>query len=430
MRGKDPYTALMSTRYAAIALMWRTKGVRPPPMDTLTQPSTPIPVTDTETLAAFCERAKQCAYVTVDTEFMRETTYWPILCVVQLALGGSEGDEDAVAIDAMAEGIDLEPLFGLLRDESVLKVFHAARQDMEIFWHLMGDFPRPVFDSQIAAMVCGFGEQVGYEALVNKLANANIDKSSRFTDWSLRPLTEKQLHYALADVTYLRTIYKRLTTMLEKNGRNAWIADDVAGLTNAKTYTWDPARSFLRLKVRNQKPRLLAVLKELAAWREHEAQRRDIPRGRVLRDEALVEVASSHPKNADTLKRTRGLSDKAATGQYGAAILEAVRAGEAVPDADCPQPKKKTDLPRGIGPVSDLLKVLLKMRAEDADVAPRMIASAEDIDHIAAFGPKADVPALQSWRAEMFGDDALKLRKGDIALGCDGKRVDIIDVED
>ena len=410
--------------------MSASNRVSPPPMDTHAQTSAPIPVTDTETLAAFCERAKQCAYVTVDTEFMRETTYWPILCVVQLALGGSSGDDDAVAIDAMADGIELEPLFDLLRDTAVLKVFHAARQDMEIFWHLMGDFPTPVFDSQIAAMVCGFGEQAGYEALVNKIANASVDKSSRFTDWSLRPLTEKQLRYALADVTYLRTIYERLVAMLEKNGRYAWIADDIAGLTDPGTYTWDPARSYTRLKVRNQKPRMLAILRALAAWRENEAQRRNIPRGRVIRDEALVEVASSRPKNAEALARTRGLSEKAASGQYGTAILAAIKTGEAVPDVDCPRPKAKTDLPRGIGPISDLLKVLLKMRAEEADVAPRMIASAEDIDHIAAFGSKADVPALAGWRVEMFGNDALKLRKGEIALGCDGKRVDIIDVED
>lgn len=393
------------------------------------QTAPPQPVTTTDALAAFCERAQSCDFVTLDTEFMRETTYWPRLCVVQLGLGGSDGHDDAIAIDAMADGLDLEPLWDLLRDTSVLKVLHAARQDMEIFWHLMGEFPTPVFDTQVAATVCGFGEQAGYETLVTKLAKASVDKSSRFTDWSLRPLTEKQLRYALADVTHLRVVYAKLLTLLERNGRAAWVADEMAGLTDPNTYTWDPERSYLRIKMRNQTRRGLAVMKELAAWREREAQRKDIPRGRMLRDEALVEIASNRPKDSKALARTRGLSDKAATGPMGQAILDAIRAGEAVPDAECPEPRAKNDLPRGIGPVADLLKVLLKMRAEDADVAPRLIASSDDIDRIAAFGAKADVPALSGWRAEMFGNDALNLRDGKIGLGCRGKKLDIVEIE-
>jgi ribonuclease D len=389
----------------------------------------PQPVTSTDALAAFCARARERDFVTLDTEFMRETTYWPKLCVVQLGLGGSNGSDDAIAIDAIADGLDLEPLWDLLRDESVLKVLHAARQDMEIFWNRMGAFPKPVFDTQVAATVCGFGEQAGYETLVTKLAKGSVDKSSRFTDWSMRPLTDKQVRYALADVTHLRVVYAKLLQLLDKNGRRAWVADEMAGLTDPDTYTWDPERAYQRIKMRNQTPRNLAVLKELAAWREREAQRKDIPRGRMLRDESLVEIATSRPKDAKALARTRGLSEKAANGPMGAAILAAVRAGEATPDADCPEPKAKSNLPRGIGPIADLLKVLLKMRAEEADVAPRLIASSDDIDRIAAFGAKAGVPALSGWRAEMFGDDALNLREGKIALGCRGKTLDIVEIE-
>lgn len=367
-------------------------------------------ITQSGPLAEFCARLKGTEFVTVDTEFMREKTYWPQLCVVQVA-----GPEDAIAVDALAPGIDLAPLFDLLADPSILKVFHAARQDLEIFYHLMGRLPVPVFDTQVAAMVCGFGEQVGYDTLVAKLAKAHIDKSSRFTDWSLRPLSAKQIGYALADVTHLRTVYEKLKRKLERNGRAGWLDEEMATLTAPQTYALDPNVAFRRIKSRGS-PRSLAILRELAAWREREAQRRDLPRNRVLRDEALVEIAHHTPGNAAELGRTRGLGARLAEGSQGVAILEAVKRGQAVPEADCPAPEDKPLLPRGIGPLSDLLKVLLKMKCEEFEVAQKLVASAADVDLLAAFGADADVPALHGWRFEVFGQDAVRLRNGEIAL--------------
>jgi len=379
-------------------------------------------ITKTAELIAFCNSLKGLPFVTVDTEFMRESTYWPQLCLVQVA-----GPDDAAAIDALAPGIDLAPLFDLMDAPETLKVFHAARQDLEIFYHLMGHVPAPLFDSQVAAMVCGFGDQVGYENLIAKLTKARIDKSSRFTDWSRRPLSDKQINYALSDVTHLRDAYRKLTKELERNGREAWLDSEMAVLQSASTYEGNPDLAYKRIKARNPKPRVAALLKELAAWREREAQRRDMPRNRILRDDALMEIAHHAPKNANDLARTRGLGDRMAKGPGGVEILKAVERALAIPESDLPKAQAKIDLPSGIGPVSDLLKVFLKMICEETGVAQKLIANSSDIDHIAAFGADAKVEAMEGWRYEMFGEAAVKLRSGEIGLAIKNKKVVLLD---
>ncbi|MBT3305451.1 MAG: ribonuclease D [Alphaproteobacteria bacterium] len=377
-------------------------------------------ITNTQALTEFCQRVGTADYITVDTEFMREKTYWPILCLVQVA-----GPDEAECIDALADGIDLTPLYDLMADSSVLKVFHAARQDLEIFFHLAGQIPHPVFDSQVAAMVCGFGDSVGYEALITELVNGRIDKGSRFTDWTLRPLSDRQIDYALADVTFLRPAYEKLAAKLHENGRESWLEEEMAVLENPDTYNGNPREAFRRIKARNTSARMLAVLRELAAWRESEAQRRDVPRNRILRDESIAEIAHHTPKTPEDLARTRGLGDKLAHGNYGQQILEAVKVGKAIPDNECPKPIHKAKLPRGLGPVTDLLKVLLKMKSEESDVAGKLLASASDIELIAAFGEDADVRSMAGWRREVFGNDALKLRSGELSLAVKGKKVKV-----
>jgi len=380
-------------------------------------------ITKTSELLKFCQSLKGTPFVTVDTEFMRESTYWPQLCLVQVA-----GPDDAVAaIDALAPGIDLAPLFDLMDAPETLKIFHAARQDLEIFFHLMGHVPAPLFDSQVAAMVCGFGDQVGYENLIAKLTTARIDKSSRFTDWARRPLSERQITYALSDVTHLRDAYRKLAKELERNGREAWLDSEMAVLNSASTYEGNPDLAYKRIKARNPKPRVAALIKELAAWREREAKRRDVPRNRILRDDALMEIAHHAPKNASDLARTRGLGERMANGPAGEEILKAVKRGLDIPDADLPRPPKTPDLPAGIGPVSDLLKVFLKMICEETGVAQKLIANASDIDQIAAFGEKADVNAMKGWRYEMFGEAAAKLRNGEMGLAIKNKKVVLLD---
>ena len=380
-------------------------------------------ITDNDELRAFCAPLATVEYVTVDTEFIRERTYWPVLCLLQI--GGPDG---AAAVDALAPGIDLAPVFELLANRNVLKVFHAARQDMEIFCRAMDDCPAPVFDTQIAAMVCGFGDSVGYETLVAKLAKATVDKSSRFTDWAARPLSDKQISYALSDVTHLRTVYEKLQAKLEKSGRLAWVASEMEALHNRSFYETDPMEAYERLKVRRPSPRLLAILREVAAWREIEAQRADVPRNRIVRDESIVEIAHHPPKSIENLARIRGLSQKMAEGWQGRQIMEAVERGRALPDDECPTPVEKLVLPRGIGPVADLLKVFLKMCAEESGVAQRLIANSEDIDNLAAFGEEADVPALKGWRRELFGEAALKLRDGRMGLAIKDRVLTVVDL--
>lgn len=380
-------------------------------------------ISDTASLEAFCQSLSSADVITVDTEFMREKTYWPQLCLVQVA-GPGTGEENAKAIDALAPGIDLTPLFDLMADESILKVFHAARQDLEIFHHLSGKLPKPVFDTQVAAMVCGFGNSVGYEMLVTKLTNERVDKGSRFTDWTARPLSDRQIDYALADVTHLRLVYDKIREKLGTNGRESWLAEEMDILTTPATYDTDPREVFKRIKSGNARPKTLAILRELAAWREEEAKRRDLPRNRVIRDEQLLEIAHHPTEKPADLARIRGLGAKFAEGPAGEAIIKAIKAGLAVPDQDRPRPKRRNRIPNGTGPASQLLKVLLKMRCDEHEVAQKLLASSEDIENLAAFGDKANVPALSGWRRDVFGEDALRLLQGDIALAVkNGKTV-------
>lgn len=377
-------------------------------------------IAENAALAAFCQRQRQAEFITIDTEFMRDKTYWPQLCLVQIA-----GPQEAAAIDSLAPGIDLAPLHELMADNRVTKVFHAARQDVEIFFHLTGKIPTPLVDTQVAAMVCGFGDSVSYENLASKLAGARIDKSSRFTDWAQRPLTDRQLQYALSDVTHLRPAYEHLALRLAKTGRSGWVAEEMAVLTSPSTYRLEPAESWRRIKFRNDKPRALAILREVAAWREEEAQRRDLPRGRILKDETLCEIAAHGPRNVDDLARCRGLSHAIAENKQGQAILAAVRRGLDIPANELPPVPPRRDLPAGLGPVIELLRVLLKMRCEDHEVAQKLVASADDLELIAA-DDEADVPAMSGWRREIFGADALALKHGRLALTTVGRRVKVV----
>jgi ribonuclease D len=378
-------------------------------------------ITKTDELSAFCEPLAKAEFVTVDTEFMRERTYWPKLCLAQVA-----GPDDAAAIDTLAEGIDLAPLDALMANPKVLKVFHAARQDIEIFYLRMDTVPQPIFDTQVAAMVCGHGEAASYESLATKLAKARIDKSSRFTDWSRRPLSERQIAYALSDVTHLRVVYEKLKRQLDKNGRLPWIAEEMAVLNDPGTYRADPEQAWRRLKPRGATPRLMAVLKEVAAWRERTAQRIDIPRQRLLRDEQLLEIASHAPKTVAELAMTRGLGRGFAEGWQGRELLEAIDKARKLPDSELPPREKPPEQLRAPGAVVDLLRTLLRLKADQAGVAARLVASADELDQLAA--GKRDVHALGGWRREIFGSDALALIEGKLALALDGEKPRLIPV--
>ena len=385
-------------------------------------------ITRTEDLARFCEAAKSAPYVTVDTEFLRERTYWSKLCLIQLAVppaGGAKADGgEAVLVDPLADGLSLEPLYDLFRHTGTVKVFHAARQDLEIFFHDAQIFPTPLFDTQVAAMVCGFGEQVGYETLVRKIAKANLDKSSRFTDWSLRPLSDAQKSYALADVTHLRVIYEHLAAELAKTGREAWVAEEVAVLENPETYITRPEEAWQKVRTRTNSPRFLAILRELAKFREAYAQARDIPRSRVYKDDAMIEVASTKPQSEGDLNNSRLLLREARKGDIAAGIIAAVKAG--LETKDLPQPKGEEPGKPGNAALSDLLRVLLKAKADAAGVAPKLIASSGDLDAIAT-GDR-DLPALNGWRATVFGNDALRLAAGEIALSAHNGAVKVVTV--
>ena len=385
-------------------------------------------ITRTEDLAAFCETAKTAPYVTVDTEFLRERTYWSKLCLIQLALPPASTPKtpggQAVLVDPLAEGLSLEPLYDLFRHPGTVKVFHAARQDLEIFFHDAGLFPQPLFDTQVAAMVCGFGEQAGYETLVRRIARANLDKSSRFTDWSRRPLSDAQKAYALADVTHLRMIYEFLSAELRKNGRESWLDEEIAVLEDPETYITRPEEAWLKIRTRTNSPRFLAILRELARFREAYAQERDIPRSRVLKDDALIEVASTKPLTEADLGRSRLLLREARKGDIANGILAAVKAG--IEARDLPQPKAEEPGKPGNAALSDLLRVLLKAKADASGVAPKLIASSAELDAIAQ-GDR-DLPALKGWRAEVFGNDALRLAAGEIALSAKGGAVRVVPV--
>ncbi len=380
-------------------------------------------LTTTEDLAAFCEAARAHDYVTVDTEFLRERTYYSRLCLIQMAMPGT-GDDTAVLVDPLAGDLDLAPLYALFRDTSVVKVFHAARQDIEIFQTSAGVIPEPLFDTQVAAMVCGFGEQVGYETLVKKIAKQPLDKSSRFTDWSRRPLTDAQKSYALADVTHLRQIYEFLATELEKTGRAAWVEEELAILTDPETYITRPEDAWKRVKTRTNSPRFLGIVRELARFREDYAQSNDVPRSRVFKDDALVELASTKPQTMNDLGRSRLLLREARKGAIAEGILAAVKTGQEMPAEELPKPDTTRDKLQVNPALADLLRVLLKAKTEAMGVAPKLIAPASDLDAIAA--GMRDVAALRGWRREAFGEDALRLCEGQIALTAKGKTVEVV----
>jgi ribonuclease D len=374
-------------------------------------------ITTSRDLAAACKRLARSEYVTVDTEFMRETTFWPRLCVVQMA-----GPDEAVAIDALAANLDLEPFFKLMADERIVKVFHAARQDIEIVFHRAGLIPHPIFDTQVAAMVCGFGDSVSYDQLVHRLTGARIDKSSRFTDWARRPLSQRQIDYALADVTHLRDVYQALSARIEEHGRAEWVREEMGVLTSPSTYRLEPDEAWRRLKLRVRKPTELAVLRELAAWREREAQSRDVPRNRVLKDDAIYEIASQQPATQKALGQLRTVPRGFERSRTAQDILAAVQRGLDTPKDRMPRVPKHRPASNGNGAAVDLLKVLLKMISESHGVASKIIATVDDLEAIAG-DDTADVPALHGWRRELFGEAALKLKHGEIALAVEANHV-------
>ncbi len=380
-------------------------------------------ITTTEDLAAFCTAAKSHPYVTIDTEFLRERTYWSKLCLIQMALPGADGD--AVLVDPIdGAEMSMDPLYDLFRHEKTVKVFHAARQDLEIFFVEGGVFPKPLFDTQIAAMVCGFGEQVGYETLVKKIARENLDKTSRFTDWSRRPLTTAQKDYALADVTHLRMIYEFLAAQLAKSGRHHWLEEELSILTDPATYTVHPDDAWERIKTRTTSGRFLAVVQALAKFREDYAQKNNVPRSRVMKDDALLELASTRPATVEELGRSRLLMREGRKQEIADGILAAVKAGIEMRPEDIPKVDAGREQMQVNPALADLLRVLLKAKAENLGVASKLIASAADLDAIAA--GERNLDTLKGWRAEAFGDDALSLCRGEIALSAKGSEVRVV----
>ena len=380
------------------------------------------PIITTAELAAFCERIAGAPFIAVDTEFMRETTYWPKLCLVQVAT-----PDAAANIDPLAEGLDLAPLLAIMADPNTVKVFHAARQDVEIFNNL-GVMPRPMFDTQVAAMAAGFGEQIAYDALVRQMLKIELDKSSRFTDWARRPLSDAQLEYALADVTHLADVYPLLLARLESAGRLAWVTEEMGQLTDPALYDSEPENAWKRLKPRKFATKYLAVLRGVAAWRERTAQQRDQPRGRILKDDAIDEIASQAPTDVDGLNRLRAVPKGFATSRFGPDLLDAINT--ALRNAESYAPKiERAHTPQvpAAGATVELLKVLLKARAEDAGVASKLIATVSDLEKIAV-DDEADTPALQGWRRDAFGEDALRVKRGELALVLDGNRVRVVEV--
>jgi ribonuclease D len=381
-------------------------------------------ITETEPLRAFCARLASEKFVTVDTEFLRETTYYPKLCLVQIA-----GEHDAALIDPLAEGIDLAPFLELMANEKILKVFHAARQDVEIILKMAGTVPKPIFDTQIAAMVCGFGDQIGYEAIARKLANAQIDKSSQFTDWSRRPLTNKQMAYALSDVTHLRTVYLALAEQIEASGRMTWLQGELDYLADPSGYVVDPEQSWKRIKARIQSKKQLAALMEVAAWREREAQSKDVPRGRILKDEAVGEIAIQVPQSREDLNQLRLLPRGSADSVIGKGILAAVTKALARDPSTVPPPKQRgEEMTPAQEAAAEVLKLALKIVSDNEGVAPKLLANSADIDQL-ALDDKADIPALQGWRREAFGEIALELKHGRAAISLKDGRAQITKIQ-
>lgn len=383
-------------------------------------------ITTAKELKALCTRLKKADFITVDTEFIREKTYYPRLCLIQVA--GSE-DDDAFAIDPLAEDMDLEPFYELMQNKEVLKVFHACRQDLEIFYNHTGKLPTPIFDTQVAAMVCGYGEQVSYEVLVNSILKKSLDKSSRFTDWAQRPLTSKQLKYALADVTHLRKIFLKLADRIEKLERTSWIKDEMKNLGNKENYISRPEDAWERIKVPTHKPRTLCILKEVAAWREKLAQEVDVPRGRILKDEAIAEIATHPPTTREALGRMRNVNQGFADSARGQELLDAVRRGVEMDEKDGPKWEPRPQFPPGLAPTIDLLRVLLKLKCEEGQVAPKLLCSAADLELIAAFGKEAKVAAMSGWRFKIFGKEALELRDGRLAIAVENGKLKLVRAE-
>lgn len=377
-------------------------------------------ITNTKDLSAACAKCAEHAFCTVDTEFLRESTFWPILCLVQMAC-----PDDEWIIDVQAKDIDLTPFYELMGNKDVVKVFHAARQDVEIIYKLAGLIPTPIFDSQVAAMVCGYGDSISYDQLVYKITGTSLDKSSRFTDWSKRPLSEKQLTYALADVTHLRDVYLSLNANLKEQERSHWVSEEMEILTSPETYDMPPENAWKRLKMRARKPRELAVMQHVAQWREETARANDVPRGRVIRDDAIYDICSRQPTTMQKLSELRGLSRGFDKNRYGEGLLEAIAKAKAIPDEELPKIPRPKQAPEGCQAATEMLKVLLKVTVEKYGVAAKIIATVDDLEKIAA-DDNADVSALKGWRKELFGTQALDLKNGRIALGYKDKSVQII----
>ena len=394
------------------------------PHSVSTAPLRPIqPITATSELVDACRRMARHPFVTIDTEFLRETTYYPLLCVTQMASA-----EEAVVIDALAPGIDLSPFYGLMANEKVMKVFHAARQDIEIVWHAAKLIPHPIFDTQVAAMVLGYGDSISYDQLVQRITGDTLDKSHRFTDWTRRPLSEAQLRYAISDVTHLREVYLKLVEDLLQRGRAEWVEDEMRVLTSPETYRLEPENAWQRLKTRVRKPKELAVLIEVAAWREREAQARDVPRSRVLKDEVIADLAVQAPTSAENLTHLRSLPKGFERSRWGEAIIAAVARGLARDTKTLPRPVRAQSTANGAA-VVELLKVLLRMVSERHHVAAKVIATVDDLERIAA-DDGADVPALTGWRRELFGEKALALKHGKLALTMENGRVAVVERRD
>ncbi|MGA8397646.1 MAG: ribonuclease D [Pseudolabrys sp.] len=377
-------------------------------------------ISTSDDLAAVCARMAKHPFVTVDTEFLRETTYYPLLCVAQMA-----SPEEAVVVDALVTGLDLSPLFALMANESIIKVFHAARQDIEIVWNMAKTIPHPIVDTQVAAMVLGYGDSISYDQLVQRITGDTLDKSHRFTDWTRRPLSDAQIAYALSDVTHLRDVYLKLAEDLDKRGRNNWVEAEMEVLTSPETYRADPERAWERLKSRVRKPKELAVLMEVAAWREREAQTRDVPRGRVIKDDVIGDIAVQAPTSIERLGHLRSLPKGFERSRWGEQIIEAVKRGLERDPKTLPRLERFRPAANGAATV-ELLKVLLRMTAERHGVAAKVIATIDDLDRIAA-DDEADVPALKGWRRDLFGEKALALKQGRLALAVDNGRVVTVD---
>jgi len=379
-------------------------------------------VSTTDDLAKACAEIAQHPFVTVDTEFLRETTFWPELCLLQMACPG-----DAYIVDVLAIGLRLDPFFELMSNPRVVKVFHAARQDIEIIFNLGGLIPNPIFDTQVAAMVCGYGDSISYDQLVYRITSERVDKSSRFTDWKRRPLSQKQLEYALADVTHLRDVYQSIKANLEEQGRSDWVAEEMDILTSRETYDLPPEQAWQRLKLRVRKPRELALMKLIAAWRENMARQHNVPRGRIIKDEAIYEICAHPPQSLSDLSELRGLARGFDKGRYGSEMLALVKTALAMPKSQLPELPQPRQAPEGTGAATEMLKVLLKLIVEKHGVAAKIIATVDDLERIAA-DDTADVPALKGWRRQLFGKAALKLKNGGLALGFNGKSVTLIEL--